>query len=400
MSTSSLTALPSSDAHASERSLALPEPSRPAARRTYGGRRREPSPQPDSDAPSLAALFASSDPAPARSSDRSMPRESPSKALLNRFSTSATGWMTSLGGLGAGDDDDADEGPVDEEALKREMARLRQNARGVASSSRTVDLPAPSAISEPRRFAAAGLHATSSTSTLTAAPTSPLRSSPPPPLSSSARPAVVSEDDTTESEPKLADVSESDEETRPIQNRGSSTPTSERSVTPTPATKPRRSRHQSSSSPPAELSPPAPKTNKFKAKANRLQAFMAGLDDDEEEAPAPASLARSSPPKSDPVHDFLATLQGDDDDDEDAKSNEDELVKRTSSISVGLFDDEEESSGKQNGKQKKIKVLLFHASWLVSFELTSSLYQRRMLRRCTRMWLQPNEVSGSTPIAQ
>lgn len=85
---------------------------------------------------------------------------------------------------------------------------------------------------------------------------------------------------------------------------------------------------------------------------------MAGLDDDEEDEPAAASLPRSSPPKSDPVHDFLATLQGDDDEDDDAKSNEDELVKRTSSISVGLFDDEEESTTLKNGKQKKIKVLL------------------------------------------
>lgn len=83
---------------------------------------------------------------------------------------------------------------------------------------------------------------------------------------------------------------------------------------------------------------------------------MAGLDEDVEESAA-AKVPRSSPPKSDPVHDFLATLQGDDDEDEEARSNEEELVKRTSSISVGLFDDEEESNGAQKGKQKKIKVL-------------------------------------------
>lgn len=367
MSSSSLTAAPSSDAPLTDRTLPAVDAARPVARRTYG-RRREASPIADADGPSLDALFTSSDLGlPLRPPSIHSTHVSPSKALLNRFSTSATGWMTSLDALGADADirpDGADNEVDDEEELKREMARLRHEARGsksVAASSRFVDLPAPTADIVPRKVAIRNLHATSSTSTPTTLPTSPLRSSPPPQKSSdpvmpvSLAPAVAP---TLPALATMFDESSDVEREESATRERSVSPISQRSTTPTPAMGSRKPATRSMSRSP--LTTPRDSANRAgKAKKNRLQAFMANLESEAEHRPKPdEDHISSSPPAQDTVNDFFATLRQDDDDDGMTSDGDNErLAKQTSSLSVALFDDgEDDEHPGRDRKGKKVKV--------------------------------------------
>lgn len=363
MSSSSLTALTSSDPPPSHRTLPAVEATRPVARRTYG-RRREVSPVGDQDGPTLGALFTSSDPAPPSASKTYLPRDSPSKALLNRFASSATGWMTSLGELGAEAEDADRDGGDDEEVLKMEMARLRQEARGgktSAPSSRSVDLPAPTAQIAPRKVPTKNLQATSSISTLTTLPTSPLRSSPPQRFSDPIT-SVVSAPVAPVGRPNLAAMFDesSDEEARrsPTKPRSTS-PASNRSNTPTPAIGSGARSLTLSPTSPARL----PATGPSKLKTSRLQAFMADLEDSADGNAAQKPGASRLSLAQDNFDEFLATLRQDDEEDEDDQGSKEEerLVKQTSSLSVALFDDEEDSgpSGRdKKGKRVKVRFIV------------------------------------------
>jgi len=336
MSTSSLTALPSSYPEKSDGHEVSKPPQ--VARKTYG-RRREPTPPADDAGPSIASMFTSrSPPRPAH-----LTRESPSKALLNRWSTGDASWKTSLLDLGMGKDAEEDDDEVDADEIQREIELMRAKARGDKSSPKRVELPAPTHHVAPRQFPVARLQATTSSSTLTTAPpTSPLRSSPPPrtapaPIPRVSSPVVRADKQSTELA-DLFDTSSDHEEQPKIARQRSSSPTYNRSTTPTPATRDHlNSRRSARSSPRSDASETPIKATK--TKRNRLDAFMADLDVDDEQAPTSqiASRAGSSP---NAVNDFLATLQQSDDEDEAEMDSAARALAKTSS--VGMFDEEEE----------------------------------------------------------
>jgi hypothetical protein len=354
MSTSSLTALPSSYPEKSD-APEVSEPPKPV-RKTYG-RRREPTPPADDAGPSLSSMFTTSrsPPRPTRPI-----RESPSKALLNRWSTGDASWKTSLLDLGMDKDDDDE---VDAEEIEREIARMRANARGEKLSPKRVELPAPTHEVAPRKFPIARLQATTSSSTLTTAPpTSPLRSSPPP--RSAPAPAERTSSPIKERSSKaqelanMFDTSSDHEATQDNAKSRSSSPTSHRTATPTPATRDHRvSRRSAGTSPASDASATPVRSTKTKTKKNRLDAFMADLDGSDDE-PNPSrrieSRVASSP---NVVDDFLATLQQSDDEEEADKTSSVRALTKTSSETVALFDEEEEERERAvRAGKSKIKV--------------------------------------------
>ena len=354
MSTSSLTALPSSYPEKSD-ALEVSEQPKPV-RKTYG-RRREPTPPTDDAGPSLSSMFTTS---------RSPPRpthpirQSPSKALLNRWSTGDASWKTSLLDLGMDKDEDDE---VDAEEIQREIARMRAKARGEKSSPKRVELPAPTHEIAPRRLPIARLQATTSSSTLTTAPpTSPLRSSPPPRsvpaiVGRASSPAVERAEKAQELA-NMFDTSSDHQATQDNAKTRSTSPTSHRSITPTPATRAHRDPRRSAGSSPRSQGSATPlKSTKIKTKKNRLDAFMADLDGSDDElafSPRIASRVESSP---NVVDDFLATLQQSDDEEEAEKSSSTRAVTKFSSETVALFDEEEEERERAvRAGKSKIKV--------------------------------------------
>ncbi|OCF56692.1 hypothetical protein L486_05546 [Kwoniella mangroviensis CBS 10435] len=178
MSTSSLTPLPPSDFRSAPSSDTLDlAPPKPAPKRTYGrARRLSPSP------PLLGASSSSSIPsyiAPP------IATTSPSKALLDRWSSANQSWRDELSKLDAPSSDKAEELPDDDgEAIKREMEKMRGQARALkALQGQHSTLPV-----KDNRNLDVPTNALGKTSSLTSIPTtatSPLRSSPPPLRSSS-----------------------------------------------------------------------------------------------------------------------------------------------------------------------------------------------------------------------
>jgi hypothetical protein len=261
------------------------------------------------------------------------------------------------------DKDEDDE--VDAEEIEREIARMRANARGEKSSPKRVELPTPTHEVAPRKFPIARLQATTSSSTLTTAPpTSPLRSSPPPrsaPAPAKRASSAIKERFSKAQElANMFDTSSDHEATQDNAKSRSSSPTSHRSATPTPATRDHRvSRRSAGSSPSSDASATPVRSTKSKTKKNRLDAFMADLDgSDDEPAPTPRlrveSRVGSSP---NVVDDFLATLQQSDDEEEAEKSSSARALTKTSSETVALFDEEEEERERAvRAGKSKIKV--------------------------------------------
>ncbi|WWC60580.1 uncharacterized protein I303_103154 [Kwoniella dejecticola CBS 10117] len=162
MSTSSLTSLPppSSD------TLDIPAP-RPAPKRTYG-RARPASPPPLAETSSSSSIV-SAQPA----------YTSPSKALLDRWSSVNQSWRQELSKLDAPSSDNTEE--VDDlEEARKEMERLRRQARGLKAldtNQQTTPRPPYTNLAPPK-----GTTPLAQTSSLTSLPdtaTSPQRSSPP-----------------------------------------------------------------------------------------------------------------------------------------------------------------------------------------------------------------------------
>jgi hypothetical protein len=353
MSTSSLTALPSSYPEKSDAAEVM-EPPKPV-HKTYG-RRREPTPPIDDAGPSLSSMFTTSrsPPRPTHSV-----RDSPSKSLLNRWSTGDASWKTSLLDLGMDKDEDDE---VDAEEIEREIARMRANARGEKSSPKRVELPAPTHEIAPRKFPIARLQATTSSSTLTTAPpTSPLRSSPPPrsaPAPTKRASSPIKERSSKAQElANMFDTSSDHEPTQDNARARSSSPDSHRSATPTPATRDPQNSRRSAGSPHSEASATPVRSTKIRTKKNRLDAFMAdldGSDDGPDPIPRIESRVGSSP---NVVDDFFATLQQSDDEEEAEKTSSARALTKTSSETVALFDEEEEERERAvRAGKSKIKV--------------------------------------------
>ncbi|WRT65956.1 uncharacterized protein IL334_002907 [Kwoniella shivajii] len=169
MSTSSLSSLPPSDFRSAPSSdtLDIPPP-RPAPKRTYG-RARPASPPPITELTSSSSFSSTFNP-PVQTS--------PSKALLDRWSSANQSWRDDLSKLDAPSSDKQEE---DEEAIRKEMERLRRQARGIVIRDQPTQIPQPKSIN--LGVPKAGLGATFSSSSLTSIPTtvqtSPPRSSPP-----------------------------------------------------------------------------------------------------------------------------------------------------------------------------------------------------------------------------
>jgi len=385
MSTSSLTALPSSYPERSD-PVEAPEPSRPA-RKTYG-RRREPTPPIENDGPSLSSMFTTSRSPPLPSHPV---RDSPSKALLNRWSTGDAAWKTSLFDLGMGKDAEEDDEEVDTEEIQREIELMRKKARGEKSSPNRVELPAPTHEVAPRKFPVARLQAATSSSTLTTAPpTSPLRSSPPPsaapPIERGSSPTSL----PTEKAQALVNLFDtSSQEEQPEAPHASSTQVSHRSTTPTPATRDHRAPVRSvTSSPQSDASETPVKTTK--PRKNRLDAFMADLDVSEEEsAPPPRTTSRvGSSPNA--ITDFLATLDQSDEEEDRPRPSANKSLAKTSSDHVDLFDEEEEERERAvRAGQSKIKVRRGHGRRIYTDSRDS---RRRSSRTCAAVWPRLREV--------
>jgi hypothetical protein len=152
----------------------------------------------------------------------------------------------------------------------------------------------------------------------------------------------------------MFDTSSDQEEQSGKTKEGSTSPTSHRSITPTPATRDHRKSNRSErSSPRTDASQTPVKT--IKSKKNRLAAFMANLDGSDNE-PDPTPRIESRPGSSpNVVHDFLATLQQSDDEEEAENSSNTQPLAKMSS--VGMFDDEEEERERAvRAGKNKIKV--------------------------------------------
>ncbi|WVQ65190.1 uncharacterized protein L199_003363 [Kwoniella botswanensis] len=171
MSTSSLTSLPPSDFRSAPSSDTLDlAPPKSAPKRTYArARRLSPSPPPlgGSSSSSIPSFIA---PPPAVTS--------PSKALLDRWSSANQSWKDELSKLDAPSSDKVEDLPDDdEEAIKREMEKMRRQARGLKSlEDQQSTLKDNQSLGVPTN----PLGKTSSLTSLPTTATSPLRSSPPP----------------------------------------------------------------------------------------------------------------------------------------------------------------------------------------------------------------------------
>ncbi|WWC88155.1 uncharacterized protein L201_003060 [Kwoniella dendrophila CBS 6074] len=182
MSTTSLSSLPAP----SSDTLDIVPP-RPAPKRTYG-RARPVSPPP------ITASTTSSSSSILPAAVAGAVNTSPSKALLDRWSSANQSWKDTLSKLDAPSSDNAEQQEDEEEELRKQMAKMRREARGLASLNNTQQLlPASSssqthptvqaqALPIPKSKNAPGntFSSSSLTSIPTTVPTSPLRSSPPP----------------------------------------------------------------------------------------------------------------------------------------------------------------------------------------------------------------------------
>ncbi|EIW72820.1 hypothetical protein TREMEDRAFT_58988 [Tremella mesenterica DSM 1558] len=330
MSSSSLSPLPPSSlptpfAFAKPQSPSdTPPPARPLARRTYG--RARPVSPPTSEEP-LPDLFRPV-------SKTNVPEASPSKALLNRFSAGNSAWRTSLADLGA--EQDSEDVEIDEEEMKREMARLKREARGVElPAPRDIDivplqpikkteytLPRPHhPVVQPNR----ALVHNSSTSTLTALPPSspPARIRPSSPADNSAQNIVEASSvvKRLEAEPErrsgpvidFDDGSDADDNEVGDPSRSQSP-----SPSPIPEYAPRR-------------------------KARTARSTTTSDENEEEQIP----------PIKDVFESYMKELTGGDEEEESSQAQNETFNQDP----VGLFDDIEEPSGRTKHGKKTIKPL-------------------------------------------
>ena len=299
---------------------------RPVVRRTFGRAKRE-SPPVDEDGP--RQIFFQPQP---------QAGPSPSKVLLNRFSKSSSAWRDSLAGLGAAGENNDDD--IDPEEMEKAMAQMRKAARGVELPAPSDFRPASPDTNAVSARASSALHvpkqplmAASSTSTLTALPTSS-----PPSLARDYNPALVSP-------PAVRVTAKSDgesDEPSPAVRRVSSKASGKqrRIIASDDEDEPDRASNVESS----KTASPTPRASRNRPHVSTQSSSLQQSDnDDDEDVDSPPDLVQ-----------MLINRVADHGPDDEA----DEIIQKpTSEDPVGLFDDDEDNAEPRGSKAPKVSLL-------------------------------------------